>query len=72
MELSPLLSGAAPRPHFPALHFGRRRQAHAGEQEPLARHLSKHRPPKCEVLTPAGGRVGPAALENSLTGVAPK
>ena len=28
-ELSPLLSGAAPRPHFPALHVGRRRQARA-------------------------------------------
>lgn len=29
-ELSPPLSGAAPRPHFPALHVGRGRQARAG------------------------------------------
>lgn len=45
-ELSPLLSGAAPRPHFPALHFGERRQARAGEQEPLAQALVKTQAPE--------------------------
>lgn len=45
-ELSPLLSGAAPRPYFPALHVGRRRWARARGAGALAPALVKTQAPE--------------------------
>lgn len=62
--------GLPQRPHFPALRW---QEAGSGRGAGATGSgtCQNTGPRGCEGLSPAGGRVGPAAPENSLTGAAP-